>query len=271
MLKRLQNIRWKRIFLITTWLDCLSGLVVLMSFISVKSNDFACTDLRVIIPGEQSFIARDDVDRLLDQKHGKMVGRTLSTLPIHAIEQDLQAIPFVEKAMVSMDMNGVLTIRLKQREAVIRIINAIGEDFYIDKHAVKMPLSSHYAPKVLVANGDIRELYGKHLDSIESPKVQELYRTAKFIQSDSLWRDQIEQLFVNRDQEIEMVPLVGDHQIILGNADSLQLKFSKLMWFYKHIIPTVGWDAYKAVNLSFANQLVCIRNENYKENSLNQQ
>lgn len=67
MLRRLQNIRWKRIFLITTWLVCLSGLVVLMSFISVKSNDFACTDLRVIIPGEQSFIARDDVDRLLDQ------------------------------------------------------------------------------------------------------------------------------------------------------------------------------------------------------------
>lgn len=271
MFKRLRNIRWKRVFLIATWLLCLSGLVVLMSFISVKSNDFACTDLRVIIPGEQSFIARDDIDRLLQQKHGSIVGRTMSTLPIHAIEQDLQAIPFVEKAMVSMDMNGVLTIRLKQREAVIRIINAIGEDFYIDKEAVKMPLSAHYAPKVLVANGDIREVYGSDLDTIQSDKVKELYATAKFIQSDSIWKDQIAQLYVNRHQEIEMVPLIGEHQIILGNADSLQLKFSKLMWFYKYVIPTVGWDAYKGVNLSFANQLVCIKDEKYIENSINQQ
>src|SRR5690606_23593875 len=104
--------------------------------ISVKSDDFACADLRVIIPGEQSFIAREDIDKLLFEKHGEIVGKTLSSLPIHQIEQDLQAIPFIEKALVSIDMNGLLTINIKQREAILRVINANGQDFYLDRNAV---------------------------------------------------------------------------------------------------------------------------------------
>src|SRR5699024_4920810 len=123
----------------------------------------------------------------------------------------------------------------------------------------KFPLSQHYAPNVLVANGYIRERFGTGADSIQSSILIELFQTAKFIQEDSLWNDQIEQLYVNINREIEMVPRVGGHQIILGDADSLQVKFNKLLLFYKYIAPTVGWDIYKAVNLSFANQLVCTK------------
>src|SRR5690606_34773823 len=202
--------------------------------------------------GEQSFIAREDIDKLLFEKHGEIVGKTLSSLPIHQIEQDLQAIPFIEKALVSIDMNGLLTINIKQREAILRVINANGQDFYLDRNAVKIPLSSHYAPNVLVANGFITEAFGESLDSIQTPLLEGLYETAKFIQADSIWNDQIEQLYVNLDRDIEMVPRVGKHQIILGNADSLQVKFDKLLLFYKHVAPSVGWDTYKTVNLCFA-------------------
>jgi len=269
MIKRIRNIKWRRVFLIIFWLGCITGLGFLMSFISVKSEDFACSDLRVIIPGEQSFVAREDVDRLLFEKHGAIIGKTLSSLPIHEIERDLKAIPFIEQALVNIDMNGTMTINIKQRKAVLRIINARGEDFYLDEHAVKIPLSNHYAPNVLAANGFIPEAFNKNLDSIETPLLEDLFNTAKFIQQDSIWNDQIEQLYVNRNNEIEMVPRVGKHQIILGNADSLKVKFDKLLLFYKYVAPTVGWDTYKAVNLSFANQLVCTKEENLINNNIN--
>src|SRR5690606_27385141 len=166
-----------------------------------------------------------------------------------------------EKALVSVDMNGVMSITIEQREAVVRVINLRGEDFYIDRNKVKLPLSDHFAPKVLVANGFIGESYNGDLDSVQTPLLAELYETASFISKSTLWNDQISQLFVNRNKEIEMVPLVGEHQIILGNADSLEVKFDKLLLFYKHVIPTVGWGVYKSVNLSFANQLVCTKEE----------
>ncbi|WP_157970262.1 cell division protein FtsQ/DivIB [Albibacterium indicum] len=272
MLKRLKHIRWKRVLLLFVWAASLSGLFVLMSFISVKSNDLACRDLVVIIPGEQSFVARQDIDQLILEKHGEVVGRTLKSLPIHDIEADLRSIPFIENALVNMDMNGKVEIRINQREAVLRVINRKGEDFYLDKNLIKIPLSNHYAPNVLVANGMINEDYGSGLDSVQSDVLKGLYAIAEYVEQDSIWEAQIEQLYVNRDGEIEMVPRVGSHQIILGNADSLDLKFEKLRLFYKHIVPKVGWDTYKGVNLSFANQIVCIRKEEnlINNNSINQ-
>ena len=64
-------------------------------------------------------------------------------------------------------------------------------------------------------------------------------------------------MYVNAEQDIELVPRVGTQRIVLGDADSIERKFRKLELFYKQIVPRVGWDAYKTVNLKFANQIVC--------------
>ncbi len=70
----------------------------------------------------------------------------------------------------------------------------------------------------------------------------------------------MEQLFVSPKGDIEIVPRVGDHKIILGTADSLETKFRNLLVFYKKAIPKVGWDAYKTINLKYANQIIGERN-----------
>ena len=80
------------------------------------------------------------------------------------------------------------------------------------------------------------------------------------MEGDTLWREQIEQLYVNQQNEIEMVPRVGNHKIVLGGADSLETKFMNLLAFYKKAIPAVGWDAYKTINIKYANQVVCVKN-----------
>lgn len=260
-----KKINWRGLLHASLWVITLVGMGMLMSFIKVKSSEYACNDLQVIIPGQQSFIVREDIDKILKETQGSIIGKTLSAIPIHEIEEDLSAIPFVEKATVSKDISGKITIVIKQREAVLRVINQAGSDFYVDNNGLKIPLSAHYAPHVLAANGWIREGNGNDLDSIQTPLLEELFKLATYVQADSLWNSQIEQLYVNGRGEIEMVPRVGSQKIILGNnADSLEQKFEKLLIFYKKIVPAVGWDAYRSVNLSFANQLVCERNENTK-------
>jgi cell division protein FtsQ len=266
MLNFLKKINWRKLLYASFWLLTLVGLGFLMSFIKIKSSEYACNDLQVIIPGEQSFIVREDIDKILKETQGDLIGKTLSAIPIHEIEEDLKANPFVGKAIVSKDISGKITINIKQREAVLRVINQIGNDFYLDNNGLKMPLSAHYAPHVLVANGWISEIYGKSLDSIQTSPLKDLFKLAKYIQQDTLWNSQIEQIYVNRQGEIEMVPRVGNQKITIGNAESLDEKFGKLLVFYKKIIPSVGWDAYRSVDLSFDGQLVCEKNEIIKGN-----
>ena len=257
----LKRINWKGILYGFIWLISLSGFVLLMSFIEVKKGGQKCKDVKVILPGRNNFIERDEVDRILLEAGGKLVGRYLNDINIHKLENSLKSNPFIEYAKVYADMDGIVHVQIRQREPILRMINMANVHFYIDGNGLKIPLSDNFTAKVLVANGFIDEDFSGKVDTLNSKLAKDLYRTAQFIKTDTLWDNQIEQLFVDLKGDIEMVPRVGDHKIILGNADSLQTKFRNLFVFYKKAMPKVGWDTYKSINLKYANQIVCGKNK----------
>ena len=256
----LKRINWMGILYGLIWLICLSGIGLLMSFIELKKGDQKCTDVKVMLPGRYNFIERDEVDRILLEAGGKLVGRNLNDINIHKLENSLKSNPFIEYAKVFADMDGVVHVQIRQREPILRIINMANVHFYIDGKGLKIPLSDNFTSKVLVANGFIDEDFSGKVDTLSSKVAKDLYRMAFFIRKDTLWDNQIEQLFVDLKGDIEMVPRVGNHKIILGDADSLQTKFRNLLVFYTKAIPKVGWDTYKTINLKYANQIVCEKN-----------
>jgi cell division protein FtsQ len=256
----LKKINWWSIFYGFLWLISLSGLITLMSFIEIKKSSLKCKDVKVLLPGKFNFIERDEVDRILMQSAGTMVGTDLDEINIHKLENDLKANPFIEFAKVYADMTGIIHVQIRQREPVIRVVNMANLHFYIDANGNKIPLSDNYTAKVLVASGFIEEDFSGRVDTLKTQLLRDLYRTALYIKGDTLWDNQIEQLFVDLKGDIEMVPRVGNQKIILGSADSLQTKFRNLLVFYKKAIPKVGWDTYKTINLKYANQIVCEKN-----------
>lgn len=256
----LKRINWKAILYGFLWLVSLSGVVLLMSFIEVKKNKLKCSDVKILLPGRYNFVEREEIDRILLESGGVLIGKDLNDINIHRLENRLKANPFIEYAKVYADMNGIVNVQIRQREPVLRVINMANLHFYIDNKGFKMPVSDNYTAKVLVVNGFIDEDFTGRVDTIHSKLVKDLYRAALFIKADTLWDNQIEQLFVDLNSDIEMVPRVGDQKIILGDADSLQTKFRNLLLFYKKAIPKVGWDSYKTINLKYANQIVCEKN-----------
>jgi cell division protein FtsQ len=256
----LKRINWKLILYCFTWTLCLGGLVVLMSFVNVKKEAQKCTELKVMLPGTNNFIEREEVDRILLEGSGPLVGRKLEDINIHDLENKLKANPFIEYAKVFADMSGVIHVDIRQRKPMLRIINMANVNFYIDEKGNKIPMSDNYTARVLVANGLITEDFSGKVDTMSSQLTRDLFRTADFIRQDTLWNDQIEQLYVNLKGDIEIVPRVGDHKIILGTADSIETKFRNLLVFYKKAIPKVGWDTYKSISLKYANQIICEKN-----------
>jgi cell division protein FtsQ len=256
----LKKINWRAVLYGFLWLISLSGLIALMSFIEIKKSNLKCKDVKVLLPGQFSFIERNEVDRILMANAGAMVGRDLNEINIHKLENALKANPFIEFAKVYADMTGIIHVQIIQREPVIRVVNMANLHFYIDANGYKIPLSDNYTAKVLVASGFIEEDFNGRVDTLKTKMAKDLYRTALYIKGDTLWDNQIEQLFVDLKGDVEMVPRVGSHKIILGSTDSLQTKFRNLLVFYKKAIPKVGWDTYKTINLKYNNQIVCEKN-----------
>lgn len=256
----LKKINWKGVLTAFVWLLSLSGLVLLMSFIEVEKASQKCKDLKVILPGRNNFIERNEVDKILMEASGDLIGKDLREINIHSLENSLKNNPFIEFAKVYADMNGIVHVEIKQRLPILRIINRANVQFYIDENGLKMPLSENFTANVLVANGLIDEDFSGKVESLNTKLAKDLYRMAQFIKADTLWDNQIEQLYVDTKGDIEVVPRVGDHKIILGDADSLQTKFRNLLIFYKKAMPKVGWGTYKTINLKYANQVVCEKN-----------
>jgi len=259
---------WRYLLIGFAWAISLGGLVVLMGFIGIKKSEVVCKDVKIYIPGSQYFIDRQEIDNILGIQSHAIIGRRMDDINIHELEAKLKANPFIEFAKIYADMDGVINVEISQRQPILRMMNRFDQDFYVDQHGLKLPLSANFTARVLVANGYIDELFANHVDTLHTALAMELFKTADYIRKDSLWDAQIAQLYVNKDHEIELVPRVGNNRILIGNADSLDSKFHNLLIFYKKALPLVGWDAYKVINIKYANQVIGVRNENIKTDSL---
>jgi cell division protein FtsQ len=259
---------WKPLLIGLAWVTCFGGMVVLMSFIERKKGEVVCKNVKIYIPGNQYFIDREEVDNILQVNSRALIGRRMESININGLENKLKSNPFIEFAKVYTDMDGVINVEISQRQPILRLINRFDQDFYVDQHGLKIPLSTNFTARVIVANGYIDELFANHVDSLHTAIAMELFKTADFIRKDSLWDAQIGQIYVNKDHEIELIPRVGNNRILLGNTDSLENKFHNLLVFYKKALPLVGWDAYKVINIKYANQVVGVRSADTKADSL---
>ncbi|CAN5225552.1 cell division protein FtsQ/DivIB [soil metagenome] len=259
---------WRYLLIGFAWTVSLGGVVVLMSFIEVKKAEVLCRDVKVYIPGTQYFIDRQEVDKILLDGGRSLVGQKMERINIHQLEGKLKANPFIEYAKVYVEMDGSIMVEISQRQPILRLMNHFDQDFYVEQHGLKIPLSTNFTARVLVANGYIDELFANHVDTLHTQLAKDLFKTADFIRKDSLWDAQIAQMYVNKDHEIELIPRVGNNRILIGNAEDRDIKFINLITFDKKALQQVGWDTDKVVNVNYINQVVGVKNQTIKTDSL---
>lgn len=152
----------------------------------------------------------------------------------------------------------------------MRVINPNGDSYYIDANGQVMPLSKKYTAHVIVVNGNLNEPYMDHVgenlrrqqikaDKSTGELLPDLFRLVQFINNNKFWKAQIEQIYINGKHDIELVPRVGNHTIILGSVDDMSEKFENLRAFYEQGLSKYGWNKYKTINLKFKNQIVCTK------------
>jgi cell division protein FtsQ len=178
-----------------------------------------------------------------------IVGKLVNAIPIFDIERKIEGLKNVKNAEVFIDMEGMLHVEVNQKKAVVRVSPEGSEDFYMDANGSMFSLSTNYTEHLLIANGNIE-------DSVDFSNALIL---ANYISSDSLWQSQIVQIYFKENKEIELIPRVGNHTILLGDVENYKDKIRKLYLFYEQGVNQVGWNNYKEINLKFRNQIVCVK------------
>lgn len=257
----------KKIIHIVFWIMVCLGTLVILGFVSSSQSNMECRTVIIQIDYSNGmyFLTKEDIEDRIKRNQLYPVGQKLSDIDIAAIEENLISIAEIEKAEVYKTIDGTVGIKIKQRKPLVRIINLNGRNFYIDEKGFQMPISSNYSPRVIVVNGYISEpevdISAEEIamDTTlrKSFKSDDVYKMAKYISNDAFWNAQVQEIYFNRFGEMELIPVVGDHRIVFGDAEMMEEKFNKLKIFYEEGIKKTGWNQYDTINLKYKNQIIC--------------
>jgi cell division protein FtsQ len=175
-------------------------------------------------------------------------GKTWDKVDTEALETVLRRHEMVAQVEAFRTPAGKVKAVITQREPILRVMGMYG-NFYVDRDGKVMPMSRRSATHLLVASGYVEKGMATH----------ELYEIAVFLHDDRFWDAQIEQMYVRQDREVELIPRVGNHRIVLGEPEGFEEKLERLRLFYEQAIPKFGWGKYSVINLKYDNQVVCTR------------
>jgi cell division protein FtsQ len=255
-------------------------LIVILGFSDHQQSVLKCKGLRIRIADNTGnfFIEPADIVNVLNSRGGKIKGSPMNDINIGLLEKIVYTIPFINKAEVYSTIDGYVNIDVWQRNPVMRVINRDNEHFYIDDNGDFMPVTDKFTSQVVVASGFIYDDYAERNlkyavpfvnDSSSKPILVQLNEIAVFLRSNEFWDAQVEQVYVNENNEIELIPRIGGHNILIGSSEDLSEKMNNLYLFYSYGIKKSGWDRYSKINLKFKDQIICSKNPAFKEIKLN--
>ncbi len=261
----------QKIFRFVLRAAALISVLVLFIFINQKRKNFIVNDVLVDLPGDTTlkFLTEEDVLGILKDKQINFKGTSLSDLNLNAIEKAIEMHPAVKEVTVWNTQNGTLSIEVVQRNPVLRVMDLLNDNYYIDEDGNFMPAQENFTARVPVANGFIVDRF--HQKNMNIPQVlkddsltksgitDDLFRIISLIRQDSFLSALTEQFYVNVDGEIEIVPKVGPATILLGDATDAEDKLNRMRLFYMKGLPSAGWNTYKAINLKYKEQIICTK------------
>lgn len=259
----MKRFNWKLIGIVSLWIIGLGAVVTSLAFTEIRQQRVLCKKIEININREDEnyFINKQDVLKILYSTGDSLVGTPIQRIPVSLLERLIKLNKYVEDADIFIDIKGKLQVNVHQRKPMLRIMNSASQSFYIDEKGGKMPLSPLYTADVLIANGSIAEMYDGKNDSVNTAILKSLFYLSNVIRADKFWSAQVEQIFIEPNQDIVLIPRVGDHKIVFGDTSNATEKFENLIVFYQKALPKVGWETYHTINVKFKGQIVCSRRD----------
>lgn len=225
-------------------------IVLASVFLKDRSVDKICEGLEIIVRDslDKHFVSEQDVISLLKRANLSPIDKPMYAVNTERIEEELMKNQMISRVEVYKTPSGKVKLEVSQKMPLLRVMSIHGS-YYIDNAGSSMPLSQRYVAHVPIATGHIEKAFA----------MNELYKFALFLHKNEFWNNQIEQINVTSKHEIELVPRVGNHRILLGSIDNYEEKLANLQLFYKQAIPKMGWNKYSVINLTYKNQIVCTK------------
>jgi cell division protein FtsQ len=247
-------------------------LIIMPVYLARSINSTRCGGISIDISDSSKyhFVTKQQLLNLVYGSTGKILGRPIRDVSVSEIEGKISRLRELKKAEVYISVDGILHVYADQRDPVMRVMPDNGGDFFIDDDGVVVRKRNLYTPRLHIVGGNINissaMLNGVSVldTSIKNSILKDIYYLVDYINKDDFWSAQIDQIYVDNNDEIELIPRVGNQIIQLGTTENIEGKLRNLAVFYDKVLPEVGWNKYSMINLEFKDQIVCKKRDNQK-------
>jgi cell division protein FtsQ len=223
--------------------------------------------MSIHVEGENAFITEAELLKRVEDKHLFKPNQSVESLNVRNIERFIEAMEEVKSVKVYKNIGAAWFIEVELRKPIARIFKTNNKSYYIDDEGNTLGRSNLHTARVLVFSGYINENLDRvkvaeiiNNDSLKSiRKIDDIYRISDYVCNDPLLHVLIGQVYLEKNGDFILTPLVGDQIIIFGSANTdeeVKDKFERLKIFYKEAMPYVGWDKYKEITVKYEGQIV---------------
>ena len=143
---------------------------------------------------------------------------------------------------------GKLCIQVTPRCPIMHVFADDGDEFYVSSKGIIMPAGG--------LSVDLPVVTGSVTRQFASTRLMPL---AKLLCTDEYWSREAQQVYIDKQGEVEIIPRVNEQKILLGEARNFSEKLQRVRLFYEKAMPKVGWNKYSVIDASYENQVVCTR------------
>lgn len=217
-----------------------------------KGANVKAIEVEILNP-EFGFVTTNDVQRSLMDENVILDYTAIENLNVAALEEKINSNPWVEHAEVFVTSAQSVKVKLNQVQPKLRVqrTDSTANGYYLDAEGFIIPLSRTYAADLPILTSE------RPITTIEQRK--ELVDFAQYIEQDTFWHATISQINLDKNNDIELISLIGDANIRFGSTENREDKFFRLFQFYKSGINRINWNNVKELDLRFDRQLVCRR------------
>jgi cell division protein FtsQ len=246
----------KKILVILGWILLAGSIGFTIYYAYTQREAVRCQSIVVNInPNSPRFLGEEEIVSLIEKSGEPIIGRFLATININNLERKLSTYTTLDNVEIfrkieakGFSFRGKLVVNVDERTPVVRIKNA-SDDYYLDPAGVKVPVSSKYVERILIASGS----------TPDEKIMKDFLNMSDFINKNEFWRAQIEQVFVQANGELILLPQVGDYLIEFGTPENYEIKFRNLKAVYQQGFKNLGWNKYKTISVKYRNQVVCTK------------
>ncbi len=236
----------KKALIILAWFVGIAIFGGLMAFEHVAIKNTFLTDIAIELkqPEDQFFINKDDVMELLLKADDSLKTRSLRAINTDLLEERLAANPFVSEAEVFSTLDGLLSVHVKQKEAVARVLNP-SRHYYLDAEGHTYPTTVNHSARVPVLTG-----------VTDSTSIYNAYQVLIAIKNQPYFEGWLAEIHIHNNGAMELIPRSGRHRVLFGKNTNVASKLARLHAFYTHVVTPQNLNTWKTLNVIYKDQLI---------------